>query len=583
MTAPIRFSVPWIDPKQVLIAGELLANTEPGQLLMAEQHFFGGGSYPLLQLSGSESFGLPSVLRTHSGAPSLVSGPGSVQSPVQGPVQDSEQILLEAIRSGRLELQAGDPAQASRSESADERNALRVKIRLALADIVSQERAEAAGHERSLANESHLMRGFIYTGAFFNGLWHAGTDFAQWLKEVNDVVNPTQRILHSLHSGIRARERASVSGESYLDAFVSEQLTAEKRQLVEAIGFDPSSITREQFDQALEIAELVWQDPALRADIRRFCVEYVNAQHAVELTEFSGTAAFEVLFTLVLAAVTAGAAVAVAGARQARHFARFRKVGELLKRYADEAARAAKRKAKSSAGSDSRAKDFGALPREEVLVKPTDTSTSTPHKSKANSANENPATQNRSAAVAPPVAPPVAKRARPEPDNWKTYKTHGVEQTPMASAVGREMVEVLESQGLSRAEAVMKAQEFLASGSELPVKKTVKQGEKLYKLVPAGETPGKYSAYFAELSDIQGFEGVSYDELTDAIGIPLESQQTLKFDLMEVEALEDVTVYQSTIAPTSQNGYSQPGGGRQTLIINRSQFSDPKSTGRKFP
>ncbi|MBY6211517.1 hypothetical protein KUV95_08110 [Microbulbifer agarilyticus] len=579
MTAPIRFSVPWIDPQQVLIAEELLANTEPGQLLMAEQHFFGGGSYPLLQLGGSERFGLPSALRTHSGASSLISGPDSVQGPIQGPVQDSEQILLEAIRSGTLELQAADPAQASHSQSTDERNALRVKIRLALADIVSQERAEAAGHAHSLANESHLMRGLIYTGAFFNGLWHAGTDFAQWLQEVNDVVNPTQRILRSLRSGMRARERASVSGESYLDAFVSEQLTAEKRQLVEAIGFDPSSITREQFDQALEIAELVWQDPALRADIRRFCVDYVNAQHAVELTAFSGTAAFEVLFTLVLAAVTAGAGVAVAGARQARHFARFRKVGDLLKRYADEAALAAKRKAKSAAGGNSQANDFGALPREEVLVKSTDTSASRPPKPKANSANENPAAQNRSAAA----APPVAKRARPEPDNWKTYKTHGVEQAPMASAVGREMVEVLEAQGLSRAEAVMKAQEFLASGSELPVKKTVKQGEKLYKLVPAGETPGKYSAYFAELSDIQGFEGVSYDELTDAIGIPLESQQIMKFDLMEVEALEDVTVYQSTIAPTSQNGYSQPGGGRQTLIINRSQFSDPKSTGRKFP
>ncbi|MCA0900065.1 hypothetical protein [Microbulbifer agarilyticus] len=341
MTASIRFSVPWIDPQQVLIAGELLANTEPGQLLMAEQHFFGGGSYPLLQLGGSESFGLPSALRTHSGASSLISGPYSVrspvQSPVQGPIQDSEQILLEAIRSGTLELQAADPAQASHSQSADERNALRVKIRLALAEIVSQERAEAAGHERSQANESHLMRGLIYTGAFFNGLWHAGTDFAKWLKEVNDVVNPTQRILRSLRSGMRARERASVSGESYLDAFVSEQLTAEKRQLVEAIGFDPSSITREQFDQALEIAELVWQDPALRADIRRFCVEYVNAQHAVELTdltELPGSAAFEVLVTLVLLGVTAGAGVAVAGARQARHFARFRKVGELLKRYA---------------------------------------------------------------------------------------------------------------------------------------------------------------------------------------------------------------------------------------------------------
>jgi hypothetical protein len=35
-------------------------------------------------------------------------------------------------------------------------------------------------------------------------------------------------------------------------------VTAEMRELVQALGFDPSKITREQFHRALEMAELVW-------------------------------------------------------------------------------------------------------------------------------------------------------------------------------------------------------------------------------------------------------------------------------------------------------------------------------------
>lgn len=558
LTADISFSSVSVHPQQFLLAEQLLANTEPHQLFLAEHHFFGGGSYPYLRRPSSAQPPTPNVLLFPFPACSL----------------DSGHILLEAIQAGELKLEAQAPA--ARRSVADGRNTLRVKIRLALAEIVNQERAEAAGHARLLESETRVSRGLIYTGAFFNGLWNAGADFAKWLKEVNDVVNPTQRILRTLQVSVRARERSGQSGESYFDTFVAEQLRAEKRQLVEALGFDPSSITRAQFDDALEIADLVWQDPALRDDIRRFAVDYVDAQHPLELTEFSGAAAFEVLFTIVLAAVTAGVGVAAGAAGQARHLARFRKVGDLLKRYAREVAEVAKKKNKTGASSGTSAKDFDALPRDEVVVGPVAAPERKPPETKAVSkaAEAKPAEQGRTA---------IPKRPRPEPDNWQTYTTHGVAQTPMASEVGREMVAVLESQGMPRAKAVMKAQEFLASGSELPVKKTIKKGGKLYKLVPAGEEPGPYSAYFAELSDINGFEGVSYDEITDAIGIPLESQQTAKFDLVEVEALEDVTVYQSTIAPTTQNGYAQPGGGKQTLIINRSQFSQPKSTGRKFP
>jgi hypothetical protein len=153
----------------------------------------------------------------------------------------------------------------------------------------------------------------------------------------------------------------------------------------------------------------------------------------------------------------------------------------------------------------------------------------------------------------------------------------------MSTDIGREIVKAYEESGLSHSRAVDKAAELIESGVKLPKRLKLKPGDKLYKLVPEGEMPGDYSAYFATKEQVQDLEGLSYDEISDKIGIPLESQQTTKFDVVEVSAVTDVTVYQSEIAGTTQAGYSQPGGGQQTLIANRKKFTIPTSTGIKLP
>jgi hypothetical protein len=78
-------------------------------------------------------------------------------------------------------------------------------------------------------------------------------------------------------------------------------------------------------------------------------------------------------------------------------------------------------------------------------------------------------------------------------------------------------------------------------------------------------------------------ENISNATISDRLGIPLESQQTVQFDIIEVTAIKKTNVFESVIAPTTQNGYSQPGGGVQTLITDRSAFSAPEFTGKKFP
>jgi len=65
--------------------------------------------------------------------------------------------------------------------------------------------------------------------------------------------------------------------------------------------------------------------------------DYTQAQHPKEITEMAGGAVFEIVLTMILAALTAGAAaVAVAGSK-ARLISTFSKVGALLRKFAQAA------------------------------------------------------------------------------------------------------------------------------------------------------------------------------------------------------------------------------------------------------
>lgn len=178
------------------------------------------------------------------------------------------------------------------------------------------------------------------------------------------------------------------------------------------------------------------------------------------------------------------------------------------------------------------------------------------------------------------------KRQRPEPNGFDGpdgFKTHGIKEHPLKSEEGQALVAQYKSQGMTHDAAVLKSEELLASGSTYPKKISVVEGDKLYKVVPEGTPPGKYSAYFGTKEEIASLKGLSYDDISDRLGIPLQSQQTIRFDIVEVTAIKKGNVFESVIAPTTQNGYAQPGGGVQTLITDRSAFSAPVFIGKKLP
>ena len=225
------------------------------------------------------------------------------------------QILIEEAPLGEVVLE-------------ERQSSTRQKIRLALQKIVAEERVEAARiqavHEKRSELEkvgAHLSRG---AEGFGDAVW----GLAVWAKDVAEValvVNPI-------------RMQAEMMGATY-DYFVhdksfeasrNEYLGEVKKEVVDVLGFDPTTITAEQLKQAFEIAQLVYDDPALRGDIGRFAKDYVKAQHSLEISEFAGGGVFEIVLTIVLAAFTGGVGAAAAMAKNARLMFRFKDVGDLI-------------------------------------------------------------------------------------------------------------------------------------------------------------------------------------------------------------------------------------------------------------
>lgn len=175
------------------------------------------------------------------------------------------------------------------------------------------------------------------------------------------------------------------------------------------------------------------------------------------------------------------------------------------------------------------------------------------------------------------------KRVRPAANGFSGpdgYITHGILDSPLYSEEGRKLVAAYRSQGFAPDRALKMSRELMASGSTLPKAVDLVAGDSLFKIVPEGTLPAPYSAFFAAKDEVTALVKMSYDQIADRLGIPLESQQTLRFDVVEVKATKAVTVFESTIAPTTQNGYIQPGGGIQTLITDRSAFTNPAQIGK---
>ncbi|MBZ2210091.1 PAAR-like domain-containing protein [Massilia soli] len=172
--------------------------------------------------------------------------------------------------------------------------------------------------------------------------------------------------------------------------------------------------------------------------------------------------------------------------------------------------------------------------------------------------------------------------------DWNKYQTHGIKADPMKSAEGRRLVRQFEEQGMSERTAIKEARELIKTGSSPPMANPIEVGDKLFKVIPEGRSVSQSSAFWATDAELRTLKGLTYDQIADKLGVPLASQQGTKFHVMEITAFRNGTSFTSVIAPTTEVGangviWSQRGGGLQTLLTDRSIFTQPKLTAIKFP
>jgi hypothetical protein len=204
----------------------------------------------------------------------------------------------------------------------------RSEMQAALDEILAAERAEAAQLSQQQAGRSTLSNHFHTAYAFGKGFFLGAFGMIKSAKEMHDLSSPHNLAWNHLASAWKAK---AGPGETWIASYLRNFAQAQHEDLVQALGFDPARITREQFAEAYEIACFIYEDGPSKDMLSRFAVDYAKAQNAEEIAEFSGSGVFELVLMALLAVVSGGVAAAARGATLLRHAASLKRLGNAVK------------------------------------------------------------------------------------------------------------------------------------------------------------------------------------------------------------------------------------------------------------
>lgn len=191
------------------------------------------------------------------------------------------------------------------------------KLQSQLDALLARERREAVQLDASTSELPLALNAGVHFAHGFLGLWDSAVGLiANNLAIVNLThLGYLNRALQSAWSATR-----DSSDQAWLEAFRQNFDDANRRALVDALGFDPDAITHEQLAEAYEITSLLLGDPDTREMLGRFAVDFAQVQDSTELSYLAGGLVFEVVLAIVLAS-TAGAGMASAAPKYLRKLA----------------------------------------------------------------------------------------------------------------------------------------------------------------------------------------------------------------------------------------------------------------------
>ena len=161
------------------------------------------------------------------------------------------------------------------------------------------------------------------------------------------------------------------------------------------------------------------------------------------------------------------------------------------------------------------------------------------------------------------------------------FTTHGLNVNPATIPEGRALMKELKKANpdMSPDRINDLAKGMLESGKDIPIIKTAKPDETLYKIVPKGDDVTGYTPYFTSKKQLDALKE-NPKGISDTMGLP-KSSEAVKYDVYQIKPKEGKTpkVFNSKVASTTEGQITKKGGGDQTIVPNRPDWTTPEKVG----
>ncbi|MEM9338150.1 MAG: fibronectin type III domain-containing protein [Bacteroidota bacterium] len=162
-------------------------------------------------------------------------------------------------------------------------------------------------------------------------------------------------------------------------------------------------------------------------------------------------------------------------------------------------------------------------------------------------------------------------------DDINQFQTQGLSRSDLPESLVDDMVDASSAPPSFIDQAINDA---INAGSDIPIKKTFSQGDELFKIVPKDGTVSDFTPFWVTKAEWDNVKNLS--NMEQKLGLPISSH-AVEYDVYKITANQTGNIFESTIAPTVQNGFETIGEATQTLVLDRNLWSTPVKIGTHWP
>lgn len=178
--------------------------------------------------------------------------------------------------------------------SGEEIQNARAKLKQELDKILAAEEEEANKLKEAQAKRSTLEKIYYNGVAFFKGFGQGALDTYKLIV----LLDPGTRLV--LNSSTAAMNAKSSENQSRFESFLLNLVQEERNSMTELLGFDLSSVKKEDLTEAFELLRFILADEPSKELLSDFAIKYVKTQNNEKLFKLAGTLAFEIALAAIL-------------------------------------------------------------------------------------------------------------------------------------------------------------------------------------------------------------------------------------------------------------------------------------------